>query len=119
MSKKSLIIAITLALVAIIVATSLLHWAERHKARAAISPCIVNLQVIQGGKTRWMHEDNKTTDDIPSWDDLKDILELRSGEFYRMTNGRPVCPQGGTYTLGRVGEPPTCSIGGAGHRLPK
>jgi hypothetical protein len=26
-------------------------------------------------------------------------------------NGIPKCPAGGTYTIGKVGEPPTCSLG--------
>jgi hypothetical protein len=28
----------------------------------------------------------------------------------------PVCPAGGTYTIGAIGEPPTCSV--PDHKLP-
>ena len=31
----------------------------------------------------------------------------------------PTCPSGGTYTVGKIGEPPTCSYElKAGHKLP-
>jgi hypothetical protein len=53
---------------------------------------------------------HKTTNDIPTWGDLHDYLE-RQG----VTNGMPICPNGGTYTLGKIGDPAKCSIGGPDH----
>ena len=81
---------------------------QRHFATDA---CINNLRQIDGAKQQWMLEQHKTTNDVPTWDDLRDYIG-QSG-----TTG-PVltCPAGGTYTIGRVGEKPTCSI--ARHRLP-
>jgi hypothetical protein len=67
--------------------------------------CINNLRQIDGAKQQWALEKGKQATDVPTWDDLKPYL------------GRiPVCPAGGTYTIGPVGEKPTCSI--PGHRLP-
>jgi hypothetical protein len=48
---------------------------------------------------------NKTTNDTPTWDDLRPYFP--DG----WSNNIPVCPAGGTYILGRVGERPRCSIG--------
>ncbi len=94
----------------------------RHKfghAKAGISPCVMNLWSLQSAKIMWMDLNNKTSNDIPTWDDLKDLLQIKASSFYHLTNGRPVCPQNGTYSVGRVCDPPTCSIGGEGHSLPK
>lgn len=75
--------------------------------------CINNLRQIDGAKQQWMVEQNKTINDVPTWDDIRDYVG-RSG-----TTG-PVltCPAGGTYTIGRLNASPTCSIGGPGHTLP-
>jgi hypothetical protein len=110
MSKKPVFVIIGV-FAAIIVATVWLTCF--HRAKAMKSPCVENLQLIEWCKFRWMSDNHKTTNDTPTWDDLK-------AELYRhgWTNGIPVCPQGGTYTIGRVGEPPTCSIGGSEHSLP-
>jgi hypothetical protein len=53
-------------------------------------------------------EKNKTADAIPTAQDLSPYF--KDGIF-------PVCPSGGTYTIGAVGEQPTCSI--PGHALPQ
>jgi len=48
-------------------------------------------------------ENNIPSDATPAWGDLVPIY-LR---------GRPPqCPMGGTYTIGRMDEDPTCSLGG-------
>ena len=77
--------------------------------------CIYILTQIDGAKQQWALEQNKTSSDKPTWDDIRPYLPewLRSG-----TNQIPVCPQGGKYTLDRVGDRPTCSIGGVDHSLP-
>jgi len=79
------------------------------KARATSqqNACINNLRQIDAAKNQWALEKQKTTGDMPTADDIK---------VYLMHNRLPVCPAGGTYTIGAVGEPPTCSI--AGHKLP-
>lgn len=79
-------------------------------------PCMRNLQTIQVAKFNWMRENNKTLNDAPSMDDIKYLFHPRTnGPGW--SNGVPVCPQGGHYILGRVGEPARCSIGGTGHSL--
>jgi hypothetical protein len=79
------------------------------KARATSqqNACINNLRQIDAAKNEWALEKGKTTGDMPTAGDIK---------VYLMHNRLPVCPAGGTYTIGAVGEPPTCSI--PGHKLP-
>ncbi len=70
--------------------------------------CINRLRMIDGSKQQWMLEHQKTTNDVVTWDDIRPYLS-REGKAI------PACPAGGTYTLGRLSEPPTCSI--PGHKL--
>jgi len=87
--------------------------------QAAKSPdtttCVDNLTQIDGAKQEWALEHDKNSDAKPTWEDIRPYLpkNLKLG-----TNRIPVCPQGGKYTLGRVGDRPTCSIGGKDHSLP-
>jgi regulator of replication initiation timing len=69
--------------------------------------CINNLRQIYAAKQEWALENNKAADAIPTAQDL--LPYFKDGTF-------PVCPSGGTYTIGAVGEVPTCSI--PGHVLP-
>ena len=114
MLKRVIVITIASVFAAFIIATGLLYFS---KASARISPCVINLQRIQGAKIRWRNESHKKFNDTPNWNDIVPYLQIQL-EIQGITNGIPVCPQGGTYTIGRVGEPPTCSISGPGHSLP-
>ena len=89
----------------------------RRGGHTSAAPCFGRLVQIQTAKVEWALEHNKTTNDVPRWDDLYPYLAGAFTNSY-WTNGRPVCPEGGTYTLGRVGVSPTCSIGGPYHSLP-
>jgi hypothetical protein len=109
---NNVFIAIGILLVAIVFAAGNFRFIRGHKVSGAY-PCVNNLRVISGAKDSWALEKNKTTNDTPTWNDLRPFLPDR------WTNGPPICPQGGTYTIGRVGEPPTCSIGGRWHAIPQ
>ncbi len=74
-------------------------------------PCVSNLSQIESAKSQWAMEFNKSTNEIPSWEDLKPFIRPS------WSNSVPVCPMGGTYDLRPVDQPPTCSIGGIGHSL--
>jgi competence protein ComGC len=80
------------------------------KARdtAQMNACINNLRMIDAAKNEWALENNKKSTDTPSQSDLAHYL--KNGQF-------PTCPKGGTYTIGSVGEAPTCSV--SGHKLPQ
>jgi hypothetical protein len=75
-----------------------------------ISKCVLNLRQIQICKELWADNERKTTNDVPSWNDLSPYFPDP-----KWSNSIPVCPAGGAHKLGRVGEQPTCSIGGPEH----
>jgi hypothetical protein len=109
-SKIALVAVFFCAAVAVLLAPLLFR-------RTSLKPvCVRHLQFIQGAKIRWMNENHKTLNDTPTWDDIKEGLSGYA-EQYGWKDGIPVCPRGGTYTIGKVGEYPKCSIGGEEHRM--
>lgn len=70
--------------------------------------CINNLRQIDAAKQQWALEKNKSSDDVPTVDDL--VPYLKDGVF-------PICPDGGTYSINEVDTLPTCTI--QGHVLPQ
>jgi hypothetical protein len=69
--------------------------------------CINNLRQIDAAVNQFALEHGKTSGSDVTVDDLTPYLPK---------NVLPVCPSGGSYTIGKVGEIPKCSI--AGHELP-
>jgi len=96
------------SLIVFVLALAVSMGCERRSAR--ISTCVLNLEKIQTCKELWASNENKGTNDVPSWNDLSPYFP--DPEW---SNSIPTCPAGGTYKIARVGEPPTCSIGGLGH----
>lgn len=64
--------------------------------------CIANLKQIQAAKEIWMQEQHKTTNDTAP----ESYLFGPSALIRR----KPTCPDGGTYTIGKVGENAKCSF---------
>jgi hypothetical protein len=102
----SIIIAIVVAVIFVVCIRNFLIA----RSETASAPCINYLRQIDAAKNQWMLDKGKTTNDVPKWDDI--LPYLRKPEI-------PKCPDGGTYTIGRIGQPPTCSIGGREHALPQ
>jgi hypothetical protein len=73
--------------------------------------CINNLRQIDGAKNEWALENNKTNGTPVTEADIKPYIKLGA------SGNLPKCPAGGTYTIGPVGEPPTCSV--PRHKLPQ
>jgi len=63
--------------------------------------CLKNLRRIDGAKEVWALQYNKDTNSTPTMQDLTPFLK---------GNITLQCPAGGTYSIHRVGLPPTCSI---------
>ncbi|HEY5232197.1 MAG TPA: hypothetical protein VIK35_01505 [Verrucomicrobiae bacterium] len=84
-------------------------------SHSAASDCINNLRVIDVAKNEWALINNKTTNDTPTWEDIKRYIqdEERDKPYMKIDpkSNLPKCPSGGTYTIGKVGELPTCSLG--------
>jgi competence protein ComGC len=78
------------------------------KARetAQMNACINNLRLIDAAKQEWVLENNKQSTDTPT---QADLTHLKHGQSFK-NDQFPTCPAGGTYTIGPVGEAPTCSI---------
>jgi len=74
--------------------------------RAKATACQRNLKELMGAKERWAMDNNKGPTDTPTISDL-----VNPGVYL---NRPPECPGGGTYTIGRLDENPTCSLQGTG-----
>jgi hypothetical protein len=108
-------IAFVGAIAALLLAAIALPAFIRARNASASNACVMHLRQIAASKEQWVVESHKTTNDVISWDDIKPYLSHEQ---------LPQCPDGGTYILGRVGEPPRCSlapalVGGKSHELPK
>jgi competence protein ComGC len=64
--------------------------------------CINNLRRIDGAKQVWALQNNKDTNSTPTMDDLRLFLKGNTASLR--------CPAGGTYTINKIGEAPSCSI---------
>jgi hypothetical protein len=114
MANKTILIAAAVVLVGLaIVAAALLIRATTVPSTA---PCVNRLRLIDSAKQQWALEFSKPTNAVPSWNDILGYLPSDWTNRW-WSNGMAVCPEGGTYTLGRVGDPPKCSIGGQRHSL--
>ena len=95
-------------------------WIQRHRL-AMDMECINNLRTIDGCKRQWAfehfnHFDSDSREWVTDYDAVysnavateADIVMYNSRNHYPM----PRCPRGGTYTIGRVADPPTCSYPG-------
>jgi len=83
-------------------AAMLLPALSQAKTKAQGINCINNLRQINLAKEMWAADNNKKTGDAVTMSDIMSYL-----------GGRPmVCPQGGTYSIGKLGTNPTCSIPG-------
>ncbi|NBR84821.1 MAG: hypothetical protein EB141_20515 [Verrucomicrobia bacterium] len=71
--------------------------------------CIANMKQLAEAKRIWATLTKPEASATAQASDLSPFLK----------GGRmPVCPAGGTYTLGAVNEPPRCSHADKGHVLP-
>jgi type IV pilus assembly protein PilA len=87
-----------IGLLAIIVLPSFLKSREESTRKA----CANNLLQIYNAKLRWALETKKGGADVPT-----DAELFATNSYIRV---KPVCPGGGTYTIGEVDDPPTCTV---------
>jgi hypothetical protein len=74
--------------------------------RAKARRCIANLKQIEAAKELWAMDTNPGPNASPKPSDLYGPT--------RSIRSAPICPQGGTYTIGNRSSRPTCSIGNNG-----
>ena len=102
MSKKAKIVIVPTIclLIGFVIAVGVPKLLQNRQQSIRLA-CLNHLIQIDGAKQQWKLEHNKTGADIPTWEDLKPYI-ARGIELK--------CPAGGTYTIGKVDVPPTCSI---------
>ena len=108
MSKTTKQILVGIPLILLLLAIAIPNFVKSRETLST-NACANNLKWIDSAKKQWAIEKQKTTNDVPTWDDLTPYIAGHS---------TPDCPSKGVYTIGRIGVPPTCSIGGEGHTLP-
>jgi hypothetical protein len=101
LNKRGILLVIS-ALALAYIAISGTRWILRARTQTALSSCIAHLKQIDGAKATWALEHQKKAEDIPKDSDL-----FGSDAYIR---DKPKCPRGGTYTIGRVGEWPRCTV---------
>ena len=79
------------------------------RSTAQTNMCINNLRQIDAAKNQWALENSKTNGVTPTAQDLSPYIK---GGFESLH-----CVAGGNYTIGPVGQNPTCSI--PEHKLPE
>jgi len=102
-------IMIVVAIIGLLAAIAIPNFVKA-RATSQANACINNLRQIDGAKNEFALEKGKAIGTPVTEADIKPYIKLDA-------NGNlPKCPAGGKYTIGKVGEPPTCSI--PGHALP-
>jgi len=69
---------------------------------SAYRECVATLRALEGSMALWAIQNGKTTNDTPTDADLFGPT--------RYMPVKPTCPAGGRYIIGKVGDPPRCTI---------
>ena len=91
--------------IGILVAIALLNFIKARSASSS-NPCINNLRQIDAAANEFALEHHLTNGSPINFpDDLTPYIKLtKDGKI-------PPCPQGGVYSIKKVGDTPTCSLG--------
>ena len=120
--KYSLVIVfVGLVAFAFILAPNWIRGRKRLAASPGATQCEQILHALLNAKTQWMIENHKTLSSAPTWDELRELYRMNyntsSAVSVDMSVYPPIEPDGGTYTIGSIGELPRCSIERHGHYL--
>ena len=99
-------IALSIFLIPLLVAIAIPNFV-RARNTTQMNACINNLRQIDGAKHGWALENKKQPGEP---------VDESAINVYIKNGARPVCPAGGIYTYGAVGEDPICSV--PDHQLP-
>jgi hypothetical protein len=86
----------------------------RYPSTSPANACINNLRQIDIAKNQWALEHNAKSNDVVTINDIRPYIERERNNPYIKLDAKgnlPKCPSGGIYTIGKIGEPPTCSLG--------
>ncbi|MBA4150559.1 MAG: DUF4190 domain-containing protein [Verrucomicrobia bacterium] len=100
-------LAILLLIIPLLLAIAIPNFVKA-RSTASVNSCINNLRQLDGATAQWAIENKKPEGSLVTASDINDYLKNGTESLK--------CPQGGEYTIGPVGEDPTCSV--EGHELP-
>ena len=92
-------IMIVVLIIGILLAIAVPNFVKARESSRA-KACLANLKQIAAAKEQWALDNNKR-------DGAKCTMEDLVPDYIKP---EPVCPSGGTYTVGDVGTNPTCDI---------
>ncbi|MEW6305233.1 MAG: prepilin-type N-terminal cleavage/methylation domain-containing protein [Verrucomicrobiota bacterium] len=99
-------IMIVVAIIGLITAIAIPNFIK-NRNYAQKNACIKNLSTIEAAKQLWGVEMGKTDGDAPA------DSEFIGPDLY--LKAMPTCPASGTYAIGLIGSPATCTV--EGHTL--
>jgi len=107
-------IMIVVAIIGLLAAIAIPNFV-RARATSQANACINNLRQIDGSKQQWALENNKVGTDLPVDTDIQIYLGRgNGGQLLNVAGGQVLnkinCPASGTYTIGTVQTPPSCSL---------
>jgi hypothetical protein len=80
----------------------------RNNRNAVTDQCVHSLFHLCEAKGAWAKEHHATNSATPTWSDLRP--HYVGPADWATNEPAPRCPGGGTWTIGRIDEMPTCSI---------
>ena len=101
-------IMIVVLIIGILLAMATPQWIKARETTRTRS-CLKNLQEIESAKDRWAMEYKRPSGSAVAEADI-------AGEFLK--GNFPLCPSGGTYTIGNVDAFPSCSTHGTVTSIP-
>jgi hypothetical protein len=90
-----------LPVIGLLAAIAIPNFVKARNASAS-NACVSNLRALDSAKANWALENRKTNGTEPTDSDL-----FGATKYIRE---KPTCPAGGTYSIGPVGERPTCTV---------
>lgn len=98
---QKILYVVALAALSFATVKGVVYW-QKSTQPASKDLCSANLKQLAGAIENWALQNHKTTNDVPTWDDL---LKDSNASFPL----KPTCPRGGIYELKPVGQRITCS----------
>jgi hypothetical protein len=103
-------ISVGLVVLVVLIVDVFLSYQIRERRISRQYACIGNLRLIESGKEQAAMAYRLTDGDA---------IASTSVQEYWKGGAAPICPEGGTYTYGKIGERPQCSIEApTSHNLP-
>ena len=94
-------IMIVVLIIGILLAIAVPNFVKARES-SRTKACVANLKQIDAAKEQWAMDTRAADNATPQWSDL-----VGTDKYMK---AQPVCPSGGTYTIGNVATSPSCSI---------